>query len=100
MVGDLKHGRTVHSLSRLLAKFGCVLRYVSPAALRMPRDVQQEVGLVEDVYPPATPPPSRRFFFFYRALRRFFICFLRTAQQQRCLALHAFLYSLRDSNDK
>lgn len=43
MVGDLKHGRTVHSLSRLLAKFGCVLRYVSPASLRMPQYVQKEV---------------------------------------------------------
>eukprot|EP00903_Cladosiphon_okamuranus_P022156 g20375.t1 len=44
LVGDLKHGRTVHSLSRLLAKFGCVLRYVSPASLRMPQYVQQEVA--------------------------------------------------------
>eukprot|EP00752_Nemacystus_decipiens_P005445 g4935.t1 len=44
MIGDLKHGRTVHSLSRLLAKFGCVLRYVSPKSLRMPQYVQQEVA--------------------------------------------------------
>ncbi|CAM9378075.1 unnamed protein product, partial [Hapterophycus canaliculatus] len=43
MIGDLKHGRTVHSLSRLLAKFGCVLRYVSPASLRMPEYIQREV---------------------------------------------------------
>lgn len=43
MVGDLKHGRTVHSLSRLLAKFGCILRYVSPSSLGMPHEVQQEV---------------------------------------------------------
>lgn len=43
MVGDLKHGRTVHSLSRLLARFGCELRYVSPLALTMPPYVQEEV---------------------------------------------------------
>ena len=43
MVGDLKHGRTVHSLSRLLARFGCKLRYVSPSALTMPNYVKEEV---------------------------------------------------------
>ncbi|CAM9365942.1 unnamed protein product [Pylaiella littoralis] len=42
MVGDLKHGRTVHSLSRLLGKFGCVLRYVSPVSLRMPQYIQKQ----------------------------------------------------------
>lgn len=31
LLGDLKHGRTVHSLARLLALFpGVTLRYVSP----------------------------------------------------------------------
>eukprot|EP00904_Undaria_pinnatifida_P000833 jgi/Undpi1/10750/HiC_scaffold_29.g13198.m1 len=44
MVGDLKHGRTVHSLSRLLARFGCKLRYVSPSALTMPNYVKEEVA--------------------------------------------------------
>ena len=44
MVGDLKHGRTVHSLSPLLARFKAVLRYVSPKALAMPQSVQQEVN--------------------------------------------------------
>ncbi|EZA54099.1 CAD protein [Ooceraea biroi] len=36
MVGDLKHGRTVHSLARLLTLYNVELRYVSPPGLRMP----------------------------------------------------------------
>jgi len=36
MVGDLKNGRTVHSLSKLLTHYNCRLRFVSPDALRMP----------------------------------------------------------------
>ena len=43
MVGDLKHGRTVHSLARLLALFRCTLRLVSPAALRLPDEVRGDV---------------------------------------------------------
>jgi len=45
MLGDLKYGRTVHSLSRLLTRFsGIKLNYVSPDILRMPRDVMEEVA--------------------------------------------------------
>ncbi len=45
MLGDLKYGRTVHSLSRLLTKFnGIKLNYVSPAILRMPDDVKDDVA--------------------------------------------------------
>uniref|UniRef100_A0A182JI15 Uncharacterized protein n=2 Tax=Anopheles atroparvus TaxID=41427 RepID=A0A182JI15_ANOAO len=36
MVGDLKHGRTVHSLARLLTLYNVNLRYVCPAGLDMP----------------------------------------------------------------
>ncbi len=40
MVGDLRFGRTVHSLSRLLSLFNKLkISLVSPAALRMPSDV-------------------------------------------------------------
>merc|ERR1712224_527690 len=39
MVGDLKNGRTVHSLAKLLSRFEVTLRYVSPAELRMPAEV-------------------------------------------------------------
>jgi aspartate carbamoyltransferase catalytic subunit len=44
MLGDLKYGRTVHSLARLLALYDVKLRYVSPEVLRMPREILEEVG--------------------------------------------------------
>lgn len=45
MLGDLKYGRTVHSLARLLSNFsGIKLNYVSPEILRMPHEVMEEVG--------------------------------------------------------
>lgn len=42
MVGDLKNGRTVHSLARLLALFGATCHYVSPDSLRMPPGLMRE----------------------------------------------------------
>ncbi|MBI3960196.1 MAG: aspartate carbamoyltransferase [Chloroflexi bacterium] len=39
MVGDLKYGRTVHSLTKLLVNYGVTFRFVSPEILRMPGDV-------------------------------------------------------------
>ena len=42
MMGDLKHGRTVHSLAKLLTRFADVtIQFVSPPFLAMPDDVQQ-----------------------------------------------------------
>ena len=43
MVGDLKYGRTVHSLARLLTLYDVRLNYVSPEILRMPEYVVEEV---------------------------------------------------------
>ncbi len=43
MLGDLKYGRTVHSLSRLLSLYKVKLHYVSPDILRMPAEVIQEL---------------------------------------------------------
>ena len=43
MVGDLKHGRTVHSLARLLSLYRVNLRYVCPSSLKMPDDVTAEL---------------------------------------------------------
>jgi len=39
MVGDLKHGRTVHSLARMLTLYKISLRYVCPPGLEMPKSV-------------------------------------------------------------
>jgi aspartate carbamoyltransferase len=44
MLGDLKYGRTVHSLAKLLALFDVSLNYVSPESLRMPEGLVAEVG--------------------------------------------------------
>lgn len=44
MIGDLKHGRTVHSLARILTLYeGVQLRYVSPKGLGMPKNVRDYV---------------------------------------------------------
>jgi aspartate carbamoyltransferase catalytic subunit len=43
MVGDLKYGRTVHSLARLLTLFNVRLNYVSPDILRMPAEIMEEI---------------------------------------------------------
>ena len=41
MIGDLKHGRTVHSLARILTLYdGVQLRFVAPQGLGMPDDVK------------------------------------------------------------
>ncbi|KAJ2824154.1 Carbamoyl-phosphate synthase, partial [Coemansia erecta] len=46
LVGDLKNGRTVHSLARVLAQYKNVtLNYVSPAGLTMPESVKRDVAL-------------------------------------------------------
>ncbi len=39
LLGDLKHGRTVHSLARLLSLYKVKLNYVAPDILRMPAEL-------------------------------------------------------------
>ncbi len=43
MLGDLKFGRTVHSLARLLSLFKVCIHYVSPDILRMPPEIIAEL---------------------------------------------------------
>ena len=43
MVGDLKNGRTVHSLAKLLTLYRVNLQYVSPDSLKMPENVRNYV---------------------------------------------------------
>ena len=43
MVGDLRYGRTVHSLARLLCLYDVQMTFVSPEILRLPLDVMNEV---------------------------------------------------------
>ncbi|PWH19695.1 MAG: aspartate carbamoyltransferase [Anaerolineae bacterium] len=44
MLGDLKYGRTVHSLARLLSLYDVKLNYVSPEILRMPEEIIAELN--------------------------------------------------------
>ncbi|XP_075969531.1 carbamoyl-phosphate synthetase 2, aspartate transcarbamylase, and dihydroorotase rudimentary isoform X1 [Anticarsia gemmatalis] len=53
MVGDLKNGRTVHSLARLLTLYQVQLQYVSPPGLGMPKHITDYVaskGITQRVY--------------------------------------------------
>ncbi len=43
LMGDLRYGRTVHSLARALALFGTELVLASPPTLRMPESVRREL---------------------------------------------------------
>jgi len=43
LAGDLKYGRTVHSLAPVMAQFGSDIVCISPEALRMPADVLDRV---------------------------------------------------------
>ena len=53
LLGDLKHGRTVHSLAKLLARAGLdlpiTLRYASPPILAMPKAVREVVAQHDNV---------------------------------------------------
>ena len=61
LVGDLKNGRTVHSLTRLLTHYEVQLRYVSPPNLKMPKHIvdfiatknrpQEEFDTLEEALP-------------------------------------------------
>ena len=43
MVGDLRYGRTVHSLARLLSLYDAQMTFVSPEILRLPLDVMNDI---------------------------------------------------------
>src|SRR5439155_279541 len=43
LVGDLKYGRTVHSLAYALAELGSHLTFVSPPTLEMPTEILEHV---------------------------------------------------------
>jgi aspartate carbamoyltransferase len=43
LLGDLKHGRTVHSLARLLSLYKVKLNYIAPEILRMPAELIDEL---------------------------------------------------------
>jgi aspartate carbamoyltransferase len=44
MMGDLKYGRTVHSLTRLLCLYETEFTFVSPEMLRLPAEIAEELS--------------------------------------------------------
>ncbi len=44
MLGDLRYGRTVHSLSRLLSLYNVKLNYVAPDVVAMPSEIIAEIN--------------------------------------------------------
>lgn len=44
LVGDLRYGRTVHSLSHALVRFGATLTLVSPKSLQMPSEIVSDLN--------------------------------------------------------
>jgi aspartate carbamoyltransferase len=50
MVGDLKYGRTVHSLTKLLLDYKVEFTFVSPENLRMPNEILNEVKRRDHTY--------------------------------------------------
>lgn len=54
LVGDLKYGRTVHSLAQATARFGCSFHLISPDALTMPDYLLEELSAAGVYYERAT----------------------------------------------
>jgi len=54
LLGDLKYGRTVHSLARLLSQFGVRLNLVSPDILKMPTHIKDELDRADVRYVEST----------------------------------------------
>ena len=54
LCGDLKYGRTVHSLAPVLARLGCELVFVSPDMLAMPPEIVESIRQISDQTPQQT----------------------------------------------
>lgn len=50
LVGDLKYGRTVHSLAYALSRFGAEITMVSPKQLQMPEEIVSHLSDTIDVH--------------------------------------------------
>jgi len=62
MLGDLKYGRTVHSLARLLSLYDVRINYIAPDILRMPAEIiaeLQEKGIHQEEFTTIEPALSR-----------------------------------------
>lgn len=88
LVGDLLHGRTVHSLAQALIPFNCRLFFVSPKSLEMPKAVCDELK------------EKRVKFSFHKSIEeimpRLDILYMTRIQQERFASIHDYL-SVKDT---
>ncbi len=47
IIGDLRHGRTVHSLSRALGRLGAEMTFVAPDSIQMPEDILKDLTALD-----------------------------------------------------
>lgn len=74
LVGDLKNGRTVHSLSNLLSRYGVKFYFVAPDALKMPAEITENLKKqVEIIETPDLP----------KALARSDVVYMTRIQKER-----------------
>ena len=75
MLGDLKYGRTVHSLSRLLSLYDIKLNYVAPEILAMPPEI---IGELEE-----KSIPQKQFTELEEPLRETDVLYVTRVQKER-----------------
>lgn len=75
MVGDLKYGRTVHSLAYLLSNYDVKLILVSPEQLRMPAEITAYLSQKDVIFEEAESMDE--------ALKYAQICYMTRVQQER-----------------
>jgi aspartate carbamoyltransferase len=75
MLGDLKFGRTVHSLARLLSLFDVRINYVSPEILRFPPEIIDEINQKNI--------PQKEFFSLEEALPETDVLYVTRVQKER-----------------
>ena len=89
LMGDLLHGRTVHSLAKLLTRFtGITLHLVSPPSLAMPDDV---VSFVSSIITTSTHPTLTR-----AILSTTDVLYVTRIQKERFSSLDAYTAATAD----
>ena len=82
MLGDLKFGRTVHSLARLLSLFDVKINYVSPEILRFPAEIVAEINQKNI--------PQQEYFSLEEALPKSDVLYVTRVQKERFNDLNAY----------
>ena len=73
LMGDLRYGRTVHSLAEALKLFGCKFYFISPDSLKMPDYVKEELDSFEEFKDPEEIIPELDILYSTRIQRERFV---------------------------